>query len=193
MILVDSEAKLLEMVANIKREKECAVDTETTGLHLIRDRVIVIPVTVGTTDYVIPLRLVTQRNMDSKVVAKHLSKVLADKRIKKYFHNFKYDFQLLYNDGMTCIRNIEDSMVAGWLLDENRPKGLKERCKDIDLFLSPFEFTRYFTLRKQYLSMMEHKEVKDPGRAPLRKDFPDASGFQLAKAEWRRKKDEYAQ
>lgn len=180
--LVDTVHKLKEMTAYLCKVRAFAIDTESTGLHSIRSNIIMIPITCNDRHWVIPVRMVTQTNVPIASVRKYLGPLLKNKRILKLLYNTKFDRHMFYNDNMV-LRNTRDVMVMGWLLDENREKGLKPRSRDIGLELSKFKFNEYFKLRQRYINGGDNP-VEDPGRKPTKKSFSKVEDYQAAVSWW---------
>lgn len=110
------------------------LDTETYGLHNWRDAQISVQFGFMTGEYFyIPMRPFLHENsvdvpaLDFDVVANAVRPLLeADKEL--VLANSKFDIHVLYNwSNIDIMWNIYwDTMVAGGLLNENKPKGLKE-------------------------------------------------------------------
>lgn len=167
----------------IAKHDVIAVDTEGTGLHVVRDRITMIPIKAGEHSFVFPVRMATQSNANIKVVKKYLAPILYNKKIRKRFWNAKHDMHMLRNDGMK-VRNYWDAMVAGWLLDENESNSLKTRCKLVGLELAKFGWKTYFRLREKWFKYLNVKIPERPvgkPRATLKKKDPDLYWSELKK------------
>ena len=59
------------------------------------------------------------------LVLNHLKDIMVDKRIRKIFHNAKFDVKFLLEYGM-IVRNIWDTKIMHHFVDENMPKSLMD-------------------------------------------------------------------
>lgn len=114
---VDTEAKALECLVYVMKHSDVGVDTETTGLHSMRD-------------FVLFWSLATHDRRFT-VLADFLptfAPFFADPSITKHFTNHKFDRHMLANTGVGFIEGPTPcTLVLDWLLDENRfHHGLKE-------------------------------------------------------------------
>lgn len=180
-----TDAEVIQAFKEIAACKRIAIDTESTGLHLLRDRVIMLPITTKHAHYVFPIGMLTRPNASRALVRALLAPILKNKKIRKDLWNYKFDRHMLANMGIGAINNYADWMIAAWLLDENRPKGLKERCKDVGLELTKFPFKTYFTLRKRFEVAYSKDAPKDPGKKPLKREYKkDLVGYDIAMRKW---------
>lgn len=149
--LVQSYGQVKQLVSRIKKFGAFAYDSESTGLHVIRDRIILHVFTLpDEATYLIPVRMLTVDCLDPKKVATLIRSVFRDAKIEKVFHNAKIDWHFLTNDGVQ-LNNYYDTMVAGWMWDENEPNSLKERCKHVGIDdHSKFSWATYFTSRRMF-------------------------------------------
>ena len=189
-----SDLDVIRAFKEIAACKHIAVDTESTGLHLLRDRIIMIPVSTPHAHYVFPINLLTRHNADAALVRAFLAPILANPAIRKSFWNYKYDRHMFANFGIGAINNYVDWMIAAWLLDENRSKGLKERCKDVGLDLQKFPFKQYFTLRRKWEVAHQKNAPTDPGKKPLKRDYKDdLVMWEIVITKWQRQKLIYSE
>ncbi|MBD24472.1 MAG: ribonuclease D [Candidatus Marinimicrobia bacterium] len=102
-----------------------AVDTETMGLRLHRDRLCVVQISDGGGDahlvQIIP-----------GTPAKYLAEVLSDPKIEKIFHFARFDLVMLQKHlGVKCMP-VYCTRTASRLVRTNTDKhGLKDLCKDL--------------------------------------------------------------
>lgn len=145
-IIVWDEDTLSMMCTQILSSGTLALDTETTGLDVFNDRIVGFSVWVPDTDtgYYVPLCHVDNvdqgegevgvdyvKCLELELVKKYLKPVLEDKALRIIGHNAKFDSHVLYNNlGIDSIEQwYFDTSIASALLDENRPKKLKELFK----------------------------------------------------------------
>ena len=149
--LVNTLAHLREINTRVRKAGAFSFDTESTGLHPVKDRITMHVITLpDESTYIIPVRMCVVPNVDRRQVKRFIGPLLKSKSIRKTLWNAKIDKHFLCNDGMK-LNNYYDAMVAGWMLDENTPKSLKVRAKDVGIDdHSKFSWAKYFTLRKKF-------------------------------------------
>lgn len=87
-----------------------------------------------------------------------------------------FDMHSFANYGV-WVQHYYDVMCMAYLLDETRPRSLKERCKDVGMDLSKFTFDLYWKNRAIRQGLLEK-----PKRA--RKDYLNEEAFQALEAEY---------
>ena len=103
-----------------------AIDTETTGLKLYRDRLCLIQLCLG--DGVVHLIEVDQ----TVKPAPNLSRLLTDPNIVKLFHFARFDVAMLYRTYQVLAEPIFCSKIASKLARTNVDKhGLSDLCRDL--------------------------------------------------------------
>lgn len=123
-ILVKDIVTLGNMVELMEKETLLAVDTETTGLDVYRDRIVGISVSLPEANmhYYVPFGHETgEKQLPEKVVLKAFTPALTDASIKKVFHNAKYDIHMFIRHGIRIAGLYWDTMIAMILLNENEP------------------------------------------------------------------------
>lgn len=104
--LIDTVEKVEKLVNDLAKVSELAIDTETDSLG-------------GLTSKMIGLSLCAKAGVAYYVIAplvKYLADILANKQIKKYGHNIKYDLEVLNRAGFV-VNNIDfDTKVAAYLI-----------------------------------------------------------------------------
>lgn len=146
-MIISSEKKLPNLLAKIREKGIVAVDTETEGtekyksklkknaLVLDRARLIVVPLYLGEFDEEgkpLAYTLMCRSIGDVKAIPpgplfKFLREFLEDEEITKIFHNQNYDRNVFLNYGIET-NNWRCTFIESFLVDENEPKGLKERA-----------------------------------------------------------------
>ena len=128
-IVIRTVAELENFLSGVK--SVLALDTETTGLNPITDKIVGISLaTSGTLGAYIPIRHRTANSdlftpdtiapdqLDIETVRKHLWPIFTNPNIVKVGHNLKYDFHILENDGFDTskIRPVDDTMLLSYIL-----------------------------------------------------------------------------
>ncbi len=122
-VTILDEHTLKKAIDQIKKAGFVALDTETDSPFPTKARLVGISFSVNPHQaYYLPLRhdYPGAPNQISKIKAfQLLEEVLTDPKIKKMGHNIKYDFIVLYREGIT-LQGIEwDTMVLSYLLEPN--------------------------------------------------------------------------
>ena len=114
-----------------KIERVLAIDTETTGLNQISDKIVGISLAINDTDGAyIPIRHRTKSNdlfggdttapnqLTLESVYKYLWPILTNPDIIKIGHNLKYDLHIMANEGWDTakISPIDDTMLLSYIL-----------------------------------------------------------------------------
>jgi DNA polymerase-1 len=148
-IVVWTEEELSLMCSRIDTEEFVALDTETLGLDPFRDEIVGISIWLPTYEvgYYVPLKHRDDVGQETTVqgtvgvdyvkclpkdtVTTYLKPSLERKGLRIVGHNYKFDAHVLFNWlGISTIHNLYfDTTVASALLDENKPKKLKELYK----------------------------------------------------------------
>lgn len=106
-------------------ENRIALDTETTGLHIMRDIPVYFSVSDGKSRWCLPSEFLLDGIFDD---------LLADPSRWWVFANAKFDMHMFYNYGQLIRGKCLDIIVMCWLWDENRKAigalGLKEQTRD---------------------------------------------------------------
>jgi DNA polymerase-1 len=109
--LVETEAQLNKLVAELAKQKEFAFDTETDGLGAFDFDLVGVGFAYeeGIAWY-IPATLLKSANIEK------LKKVFADEKIGKIAHNIKYDYAAMQHFGVEVKNLAFDTMIASYLL-----------------------------------------------------------------------------
>ena len=125
--IIKSEKELGELVADLEKIGEFAVDTETTSLNPIDAELVGISISykekeafyIPVGHYVrSPLSAVrSEKNLDLSVVIKNFKKILEDEKIKKIGHNLKFDLEVFRRYGIELKGIHFDTMIASYLIN----------------------------------------------------------------------------
>ena len=119
-----------DLPAKIKPPKIIAIDTESTGLSLIRDRLCLIQFAFSKEE----CHLVQFVKKNSNFSNKNLTvlKILNDHKIQKIFHYARFDVAILRKTFEANIENIFCTKLASKLVRTYTDKhGLKELCREL--------------------------------------------------------------
>lgn len=133
LVTVQDNKTLDAMIKLIAEKKQCALDTETTGVLPLIDRLVGISFAVDTTTaYYIPLaheNITTQ--LDLAETIKKLKPILEDPGIDVIMHNAKFDQLVLWNNGVALHPLQFDTLIAANLV---RNEWQKINLKDLSMF-----------------------------------------------------------
>lgn len=124
-VLVDTESQLMALCQLLWDEEIIALDTETTGVDIWGDDIIVgVSMTLPKANkhVYIPVRHnVSDEQLGASYVFEALKNPLENEDLKKVLHNAKFDMHMLRKEGITLKGLFMDTMVAMHLLNENEP------------------------------------------------------------------------
>ena len=112
-VLVTNQADWEEIAANLSRETELALDTESNSLYVYRERVCLIQ--IGTREETFLLDPLAVDDLSS------LGRLLADPSITKVLHGSDYDLRSLNRDYGFTIQGLFDTQVAARFLGSTSP------------------------------------------------------------------------
>ena len=115
---------------SLEFHKEIAVDSETTGLSLVRDRLCLLQIATSRNEC--HLIKFEKTNLKKKIVAKNLMKLFENEKIIKVFHYARFDLAVIKKAlGVNC-KNIFCTKIASKLVRTYTDKhGLKDLCKEL--------------------------------------------------------------
>ena len=119
--LVNTPEGFAQLVEQLARQPEFAIDTETTSVNPIDCELVGISVAweVGR-GYYVPVRSVYGRVLALDLVRSKLAPLLADASKRKVGQNLKYDVNVLRNAGLPVAGPLFDTMIAAFVLDPTR-------------------------------------------------------------------------
>ncbi len=117
--VVDSHEKATAVLTYLmNRGGRLAIDTETTGLDLMRDRILYW--SMATED---------QRYFLEYEYLYRFDALFQRKDVKWYLANAKYDMHMFANAAVSLAGEVRDIVVMDAMLDDTRPHGLKDQAK----------------------------------------------------------------
>lgn len=115
-----------ELMSSLSGELSLAVDTETSGLNLARDRLLLVQIAVsGGQVYVVKIR-------KGQKEAERLSQLLTDSGIEKIFHFARFDLSILKKSLGIEVKNVFCTKISSRLVRTYSSRhGLKDLCSDM--------------------------------------------------------------
>ncbi len=112
---------------------EIAIDTETTSLDAHQAELVGISLStkIGKACY-IPVGHKSKSNIEKDLVIKKLKPIFEDKSIKKIGQNIKFDYIVLFRQGIK-MTSMEDTMLMSYVLDAGRNRHNMDTLSDIHL------------------------------------------------------------
>jgi DNA polymerase-1 len=125
--IIKSEKELEELILDLEKVGEFAIDTETTSLSPIDAELVGISISykekeafyipVGHYVHRPPSAVHSQENLDLPVVIENFKKILEDRKITKSGHNLKFDLEILRRSGIELKGIHFDTMIASYLIN----------------------------------------------------------------------------
>ena len=129
-ILVDNVITLHEMNETLLAEPIIAVDTETTGVDVYRDKIVGMSFTAPKADkhYYLPVRHEEGTQVESPKAFHWVRRLLENEKIEKVFHNAIFDLHMFKSEAIEVNGKVHDTMIIQHLLNENETS---YRLKDL--------------------------------------------------------------
>ena len=131
--LIEDLQELDEWIKEAEETGEVAVDTETSSLDPHQANLIGISLStkIGKACY-IPKGHKTKKNIKKDLVLKKLKHMLEDPSIKKIGQNIKFDFIVLFKNGIN-LSSMEDTMLMSYVLDAGKNRHNMDVLSEIHL------------------------------------------------------------
>ena len=131
--LITDEDQIDEWVDEAEEAGEFAIDTETSSLDPHQADLVGISLStkIGKACY-IPIGHKSKGCLKKSIVIKKLKPLLEDKSVKKIGQNIKFDFIVLYKQGIE-INSMEDTMLMSYVLDAGKNKHNMDALSEIHL------------------------------------------------------------
>jgi DNA polymerase-1 len=132
VIVVDTPAKLNDLVRELSQASLISFDTETTSTEEMLAEIVGISLAVKAGQaFYIPVGHTSGNNLPLKKVIAALTPAMTDPQIGKVAHNAKYDYIVLVRHGLTVSPLTFDTMLAEFIIDPgSRNLGLKNLVLD---------------------------------------------------------------
>jgi len=161
--LISDAIQIDEWVKEAEEVGEVAVDTETSSLDPHQADLIGISLCskIGKACY-IPIGHKSSRCINKDVVIKKLKPLLEDPSIKKIGQNIKFDFIVLFKQGIT-ISSMEDTMLMSYVLDAGKNRHNMDTLSEIHLGHKTISFKEIVGTGKKEInfSEVEIEKAKD--------------------------------
>jgi DNA polymerase-1 len=116
--LVDTEIKILELVAKLRNKKEISFETESTDVNANRAELAGLSFSFQPHEgYYVPIPADYNRTME---ILSHFKPILEDEHILKIGENIKYDMLLLQAYGVEVKGPMFDTMLAHYLIEPDQ-------------------------------------------------------------------------
>ena len=131
--LITDEDQIDEWVDEAEEAGEFAIDTETSSLDPHQADLVGISLStkIGKACY-IPIGHKSKGCLKKSIVIKKLKPLLEDKSVKKIGQNIKFDFIVLYKQGIE-INSMEDTMLMSYVLDAGKNRHNMDTLSEIHL------------------------------------------------------------
>jgi len=132
--LITTEREFTDFLAELKKQKRFAFDTETDALGAMNSNLIGMSFSwkEGSGWYVPVRGPAGCEHLPCEKVLAALKTILEDPKVGKIGHNIKYDLLVMRNAGITLRGIVMDTMIAAFLLDASRMQfGIDQLARDL--------------------------------------------------------------
>ena len=131
--LITSEEEIDEWINEAEEAGELAIDTETSSLDAHQADLVGISLStkIGKACY-IPIGHKFKGCLKKEAVIKKLKSLLEDKSVKKIGQNIKFDFIVLFKQGIN-MNSMEDTMLMSYVLDAGKNRHNMDTLSEIHL------------------------------------------------------------
>ena len=131
--LISNEEEIEEWINEAEEAGELVIDTETSSLDAHQADLVGISLStkIGKACY-IPIAHKFDGCLDKNIVIKKLKPLLEDKSVKKIGQNIKFDFIVLYKQGIK-MNSMEDTMLMSYVLDAGKNRHNMDTLSEIHL------------------------------------------------------------
>ena len=131
--LISKEEEIEEWINEAEEAGELVIDTETSSLDAHQADLVGISLStkIGKACY-IPIAHKFDGCLDKNIVIKKLKPLLEDRSVKKIGQNIKFDFIVLYKQGIK-MNSMEDTMLMSYVLDAGKNRHNMDTLSEIHL------------------------------------------------------------
>ena len=153
--LIKNEEEIDELITQAHEIGEIAIDTETSSLNLNEAELVGISICskIGRAFY-IPIGHKTGKCLKKDLVIKKLKLILEDRSVKKIGQNIKFDFIILFKNGIT-MNAMEDTMLMSYVLDAGKNRHNMDTLSEIHLNHKTISFKEIVGIGKKQINFSE--------------------------------------
>ncbi len=158
--LIENENELDKWIFEAEENGEIVIDTETSSLDPHQAKLVGISIStkIGKACY-IPLSHKIGNNLKKENIIKKLKPILEDNSIKKIGQNIKFDFIVLYKQGIT-MNSMEDTMLMSYVLDAGKNRHNMDILSEIHLNHKTIAFKDLVGTGKKQINFSEVEIIK---------------------------------
>jgi DNA polymerase I len=153
--LITNEKEIDEWVKEAEEAGELAIDTETSSLDAHQADLVGISLStkVGKACY-IPIGHKFKGCLKKDIVIKRLKPLLEDKSVKKIGQNIKFDFIVLFKQGIN-MNSMEDTMLMSYVLDAGKNRHNMDTLSEIHLQHKTISFKEIVGIGKKEINFSD--------------------------------------
>ena len=153
--LITDEKQIEEWIEEAEEAGELAIDTETSSLDAHQADLVGISLStkIGKACY-IPIGHKSERCLKKQVVIEKLKPLLEDKSVKKIGQNIKFDFIVLYKQGIK-MNSMEDTMLMSYVLDAGKNRHNMDILSEIHLGHKTISFKEIVGIGKKEINFSD--------------------------------------
>ncbi|MDA9156658.1 DNA polymerase I [Candidatus Pelagibacter sp.] len=158
--LITNEKEIDEWINEAEEAGELAIDTETSSLDAHQADLVGISLStkIGKACY-IPISHKFKGCLKKEAVIKKLKPLLEDKSVKKIGQNIKFDFIVLFKQGID-MNSMEDTMLMSYVLDAGKNRHNMDTLSEIHLQHKTISFKEIVGTGKKEINFSDVELVK---------------------------------
>ncbi|MDB9807922.1 DNA polymerase I, partial [Candidatus Pelagibacter sp.] len=163
--LITNEKEIDEWINEAEEAGELAIDTETSSLDAHQADLVGISLStkIGKACY-IPIGHKFKGCIKKEIVIKKLKPLLEDKSVKKIGQNIKFDFIVLFKQGIS-MNSMEDTMLMSYVLDAGKNRHNMDTLSEIHLQHKTISFKEIVGTGKKEINFSDVELDKAMGYA----------------------------
>ena len=153
--LIKNEKEIEQWINEAEETGELAIDTETSSLDAHQAELVGISMStrIGKACY-IPIGHKSEGCLKKELVLKKLKPLLEDKSVKKIGQNIKFDFIVLFKQGIK-MNSLEDTMLMSYVLDAGKNRHNMDALSQIHLGHKTISFKEIVGTGKKEINFNE--------------------------------------
>ena len=158
--LITHEKEIDDWIKEAEETGELVIDTETSSLDAHQADLLGISLStkIGKACY-IPIGHNSKECLNKKIVLKKLKPILQDESIKKIGQNIKFDFIVLYKNGI-IMSSMEDTMLMSYVLDAGKNRHNMDILSEIHLGHKTISFKEIVGTGKKEINFRDVELIK---------------------------------